>query len=308
MIETVIETEMPVNETFFIKKNRIKNGTSNKRFSLITGIHGDELEGQYCAYLLQKYLNENIEQLDGIIDIYPGVNPLGIDSITRGIPAFDLDMNRIFPGSEKGDMIEFALSKLVADIEGSTVAMDIHASNIYLTEVPQIRINEKSKEVLLPLALKSNVDFIWVHSNSTVLEATLAYTLNSRATPTLVVEMGVGMRITKEYSEQLVSGIFSILKKIGIWKGEVAEPRVPIVSNNPEEVIFLNSPCAGIFIKRRNHGDYLNEGDIIGEIINPLEGTLVEEIKAPAKGWLFTIREYPVVDTGSLMARILREE
>ena len=42
-----------------------------------------------------------------------------------------------------------------------------------------------------------NVDFIWVHSAATVLESTLAHTMNIRGVPTLVVVKGVGMRNTK---------------------------------------------------------------------------------------------------------------
>ena len=52
---------------------------------------------------------------------------------------------------------------------------------------------------LVPIAKKANMDLIWVHGASTVLESTLAYSLNSRGTNTLVVEMGVGMRITPEH-------------------------------------------------------------------------------------------------------------
>ncbi len=308
MIETVVKAEMPVNETFYIKKNRIQNGSSTKRFSLITGIHGDELEGQYVAYLVEQALLNNLDLLDGIVDIYPGVNSLGIDSITRGLPAFDLDMNRIFPGSKTGDMIEFAASKLVDDLIGSDLAMDIHASNIYLTELPQIRINEISKNTLIDYAKKANVDLVWIHSNATVLEATLAYTLNTRNVPTLVVEMGVGMRITKEYGAQLTKGIFSLLKELGIWKGDVKEIREPIICENGGDVIFLNSPLPGIFIKEETHGKHLKKDDLIGYIIDPLSGRVLEEIKAPSNGLLFTIREYPVVDEGSLMARILKEE
>ena len=34
--------------------------------------------------------------MKGIVEIYPALNPLGVDSISRGIPMFDLDMNRDF--------------------------------------------------------------------------------------------------------------------------------------------------------------------------------------------------------------------
>lgn len=69
-------------------------------------------------------------------------------------------------------------------------------------------VNELHNDQLMPFAAKLNVDFIWVHSNATVLQSTLAYSLNSIGTKTLVVEMGVGMRITRSIGDQLVDGIF----------------------------------------------------------------------------------------------------
>ncbi|MGN0406593.1 MAG: succinylglutamate desuccinylase/aspartoacylase family protein, partial [Bariatricus sp.] len=214
-------------------------------------------------------------------------------------------MNRIFPGRSDGDMNEYLASDIIHDLEGSDLCLDIHASNIYLTEVPQIRINELHKEWLLPYALLANVDFIWVHGASTVLESTLAYSLNSRNTPVLVVEMGVGMRITKEYGTQLTDGIFRLMKELDIWTGPVNDVREPIVSETPDEVDFLNAPFSGIFVKTRSHGGFVRKGDEIGQIVDPLQGILLGSVISPSDGWLFTVREYPVVDEGSLMARIL---
>ncbi len=133
-------------------------------------------------------------------------------------------MNRIFPGNKEGSMAEFLASEMIQDLTGSNLVMDVHASNIFLKEIPQIRINELTKDKLVPIAKRSNIDFIWIHSSSTVLESTLAYSLNSAGTPTLVCEMGVGMRITREYGDQLVDGIFVLLKDLGIWDGDVIEP------------------------------------------------------------------------------------
>ena len=260
MIETVVQVNLLADEVLRIQKNRLhpdQMGTAVKRFCLCTGIHGDELEGQYVAFLVAQRIKEHREYLQGIVDIYPGMNPLGIDSITRGIPAFDLDMNRLFPGNTDGDMNEFIASRIVADMEGADLIMDIHASNIYLTEVPQIRINEITCERLMPFALRANVDFIWVHSNSTVLESTFAYSMNSRNVPTLVVEMGVGMRLTKAYCEQLTDGIFVLLKDLGIWTGPTIEPRKPIVSAGYDDVEFLNASVSGIFVKTQEHGAML---------------------------------------------------
>lgn len=314
MIKTICSVGLPVDEVLEIKKRRIlpsgkgsgKKGL--KRISIVTGVHGDELEGQYVCFRLAQRIRTEKEKLTGIVDIYPAMNPLGIDSITRGIPAFDLDMNRLFPGNMDGDMTEYIAAKIMEDIEGSDLCMDIHASNIFLTEIPQIRINELFKDNLVPLARQANVDFIWVHGASTVLESTLAHSLNSRGVPTLVVEMGVGMRITKSYGDQLVEGILNLMREMGIWQGEIASPRTAIVSENPDDVAYLNAPVSGIFVQEARHWEKLQKGSLIGSIIDPLKGKVLEEILSPVDGILFTIREYPIVDAGSLLGRVLRRE
>jgi predicted deacylase len=279
-----------------------------KRISIVTGIHGDELEGQYVCFELARRIEESFDKLKGIVDIYPAMNPLGIDSITRGIPAFDLDMNRLFPGNIDGNMTEYLAAEMVKDVAGSDLVIDIHASNIYLTEIPQIRINELSEETLLPLAKEANVDFVWVHGASTVLESTFAYSLNSIGTPCLVVEMGVGMRITKEYGNQLTDGILHLMEKLGIWDEKTKEPRKPIISRDPNDVSYLNARVGGLFVPKVHHWEELKMGDVIGSIIDPLSGKVLDYVKSPVDGILFTIREYPIVDEGSLVGRLLRKE
>ena len=308
MVKTVASVGLPVDEVLKIRKNSIfpDRDDCGKRISIVTGIHGDELEGQYVCYELIHRINQAKEYLTGTVDVYPAMNPLGIDSITRGIPAFDLDMNRIFPGTKDGAMTEYLASEIMNDIKGSDVCIDIHASNIYLTEIPQVRINELHREWLVPLAEKLNIDFIWIHSNATVLKSTLAFSLNSIGTPTLVVEMGVGMRITKSYCDQLVDGIFNLMKDMGIWRGPVKPVRKPMISAGSDDVAFLNATSAGIFVQEAVHGQYVRKGDLIGKICDPLEGIVRDKVLSPVDGILFTIREYPVVDEGSLIARILR--
>lgn len=311
MIKTIAEVGLPVDEKLSIKKHRLqpdKKSKNMKRISIVTGIHGDELEGQYVCFELTKRINAEFDKLSGIVDIYPAMNPLGIDSITRGIPAFDLDMNRLFPGNAEGNMTEYLAAKIVKDLSGSDLVIDIHASNIFLTEIPQIRINELHEDTLVPFAEKSNVDFIWVHGASTVLESTLAYSLNSTGTPCLVVEMGVGMRITKNYGEQMVDGIISLMKEMGIWEGEAPEVRKPIISKDPYDVSYLNASTGGLFIPHVRHWEKLKQGDLIGQIINPLSGKVLDDVLSPVDGILFTIREYPIVDEGSLIGRLLRKE
>lgn len=84
LIETVVRTELPVDEDLKILKHRLMpDGAQtaelekdNKRIAIVTGIHGDELEGQYVCYELTKRIREKACFLSGIVDIYPAMNPL----------------------------------------------------------------------------------------------------------------------------------------------------------------------------------------------------------------------------------------
>ena len=270
----------------------------------VTGTHGDELEGQFVCCELQRRIHEHPEYLKGIVDVYPALNPLGIESITRSIPIFDLDMNRIFPGNREGGIAENCAADIIEDIRGADVCVDIHSSNIFLMEIPQVRINELTADTLVPLAKHLNVDFVWVHASATVLESTLAYSLNQAGVPTLVVEMGVGMRITRKYCDQLTEGLFNLMKELGMWEGETGPVIEPVISTD-HQVGFINANTSGIFVPSVEHGDYVRKGQHMGDILHPLTGETVERVCACMTGMVFTRREYPIVYSGSLLARIL---
>lgn len=307
MIKTIVSTALPINERFAIRKNIIKNGKGNRRVCIVTGTHGDELEGQMVCYLVAKYLNEHIDLLDGTVEIYPALNPLGIDTIQRGIPNFDLDMNRIFPGNPNGTMAEQAAHLIVEDLKGADLVFDIHSSNLYLRETPQVRINVLNEKELVPLAQRLNIDFVWVHDAATVLESTLAHSLNSTGTKCLVAELGVGQRINHKMCNRLTLGIFNLMKDLGMWKGEIQQSLIsnPIVCKG-DNVEFLNAATSGIFITELKCGVVVAEDEEIGQIVEPMTGTVLSRVISPVEGYMFTIRAYPIVYEGSLMARIFR--
>lgn len=306
MIQEVVSVDLPVHERLVIKKNRLEpeNMTGKeKRISIVTGTHGDELDGQYICYEIIKKIQMYPEKLKGIVDIYPDVNPLGIDMGSRGIPMFDLDMNRVFPGDNNGAVAEYTAAGLIDDIIGSDFCLDIHSSNIFLKEMPQLRMTEENKDKLLPYAKKLNADFIWIYSSKTVLDATLAYSLNNMGVPTLVAEMGVGHRINNEYCQQLIEGIFNLMTELEVWDDAPVNVRNSIVSTEGQ-VSFISAAGSGIFISSINSMGTIGMGTHIGDIIEPITGKVIQRIESPTDGIIFSLREHPVVYKGALIARV----
>ena len=68
MIETVVSLGLPAGERLLVKKNVLKPMVitgSEKRVCIVTGTHGDELEGQFVCYELNRRIEEHLEYLKG---------------------------------------------------------------------------------------------------------------------------------------------------------------------------------------------------------------------------------------------------
>ena len=307
MLETVYAAQLPVGENLIIYKNRIACDKPVGRIAIVSGIHGDELEGQYVCYEMIRRLEEHPEYLRGTVDIYPQVNPLGIDMARRNIPQMEMDLNRIFPGNAQGTVMERAAAAVVEDITGADICIDLHASDMYVREIPQVRVSSEFAQRLLPFAKLLNVDMIWLNATATVHESTLAHSMNMLGVPTLVMEMGLGLRITRVYGDQVVEGIFHLMREMGLWSGPVSPVREPVISSDGE-VESIRAEHAGIFLPDIAHRHYLRKDEKIGDIVDVLTGKVVQEIVAKKGGMVFTLREYPFVYEGSLIARILEQE
>lgn len=307
MIQNLITCKLNVDEELTIKKNRLC-GTEDKgkRIAVVTGIHGDELEGQYVCYQLVKRITANMKNLRGTVDIYPVVNPLGMESASRAVPITGMDMNKVFPGSDTGAFAENIAKTLAEDIRGADICVDIHSSNIFIREIPQVRLRGKD-EFLVNYAKMLNTDMIWVHESGAVGDGSLAETLIAEGTPTLVVEMGVGQRIDLEYCEQLLRGIFNLMNKVGVWTEEQHGISHPMISTDGA-VHVIHSNGSGIFIPCVEHNNWIAKGSPLGEIVTPITGTVEQEITAPVDGVIFSLREYPIVYEGSVIARMLSLE
>lgn len=305
MVEEVISVELPVGEKLKIVKNHIEGKNPGfKRIVIVSGIHGDEFEGQYISYETARRLKEHMELLNGTVDIYPALNPLGLDIASRAIPKINMDMNRMFPGNEQGTVMEKAAAAIVNDIAGADICLDIHASNVFIREIPQVRISEEFADKLLPYARLLNADMIWTNASETVHESTLAHSMNMLGVPAVVVEMGMGTRISRRFGNQIVDGIFNLMKEMGVWLGDSSKIQYPVVSTDGE-VEFIRSRVNGVFLPEIEHNHYVKKGDKLGEIVCPLEGTVLDEIIARKGGLVFSLREYPFVREGSLLLRIL---
>lgn len=299
---------MPVAERWHVRRCRyMPEGESAGRVCLATGIHGDELIGQLICYGVAQRIAAQPEHLHGIVDIYPMLNPLGLDTSERMTPMMNyLDMNRSFPGTPDGTALEKMCHAIYSDMLGADFVMDIHASTRNKNELFEVRIDSRSADRMIPEAQALSPDLIWVYADKAVLNATLTASLCAADTPAILLEVHEPRQKATETASRIVDAILCKLAQLGIWGGETApvkQEAVPCVRTGAN-ICRIACEYPGVYVPVDVIGKWVKAGDTLGTIIDALEGVTRETVCAPVDGLVFTQSSYSAVYPGTLIARM----
>ena len=297
MIQTIVSNALPIDERLLIQKNRLQHGDSPKRVCIVTGTHGDELEGQYVCFRLNQIIRAQLERLNGTVEIYPALNPLGIDSITRGIPTFDLDMNRIFPGDPQGAMPE--------QIKGYTYGIQLASFYIPGDFVPHVRLMRTGYEDTEGAKL-FGMPYITLRQPLPFDTTLLNYNWQIWETKAYSLYGGMNDGVESPVTAEMIGTILRFAQRIGLTR----KPVVGIPDFNPQVIdepsfCSVRTPQAGIFYRLKGAGAKVQEGEPLARIIDPYEGSVRAEITSPTDGIIFFAHNKPLALANTLLFNIL---
>ena len=309
----VASVKMPIGEMWSISRCRYRcDDGATGRVCLATGIHGDERMGQLVIYDVAQRIMAQPQHLHGIVDMYPMLNPIGLDVGQRMVPSSTmLDMNRAFPGVQDGTALESICYAIVQDMKGADLVMDIHTSSQITSELYGVRVHERHAQDMLSGAAALCPEVIWVLPDKPAHNASLAGALTQEGTHACVLMVDERRLRTQMVVDQVVDGIFCKLHAMGLWSGEVkAAPTLEDIPCMWEDRDICRVTCKnpGMFVPREVNGSRVHQGDVLGKIFNALEGEPVETVIAPEDGLVFTQRRYSAVYPGTLIARLCRKE
>ncbi len=303
-VEALCSFELPGGDEVVISRRRFVGGPG-PRVVIVAAVRGDTPEGTRVAHVVARYLAEVHERLLGTVDIYPCVNPLAADHGARNWPAFDVDLNRRFPGRADGHGPDLVARALLDAVAGSAQVIELRGAHPAFREETQAHV-WGSDPVVLDRATRTNVRVVWRRSDIGARTGTLASVV-----PGLIcLEGGVGNRLTDGVGQELADGVLNLLVVLGVlpeadlpfhW----AAIQRPLVASD-EQVIRVHAERGGLFLPLTHTWAELDAGDAIGEVVDPVRGDTLDVILSPVAGRVLAQREQPVVYPGSLVARMVR--
>lgn len=181
-------------------------------------LHGDEINGvEICRRLLKL---PRLNQLKGTLVVVPIVNTYGFVQQSRYLPD-RRDLNRSFPGSEKGSLgsrMAFQFTDKI--LKKCTHAIDLHTGAIHRSNLPQVRASAKDK-IALRMAEVFNAPIIIKAASR---DGTMRGTANNLGIPILLYEAGEALRFDEQAINVGVRGILNVMTDLGMLRAGRKRP------------------------------------------------------------------------------------
>ena len=265
------------------------------RLFVSAAIHGDEIIGTEIIRRLVKL--KKITRLKGTLIAVPVVNVYGFLQQSRYSPD-RRDLNRFFPGSEKGSLTSQLADIFINEIVvNSTHGIDLHAGSNHRTNLPQIRANIENPDTLR-LAEAFGVPVI---INAGIRDGSLRQAVAEKGIPFLLYEAGEALRFNEV---GIRAGILSVMETIGMLRPSRARKKViePLIA---DATTWIRAPASGILHMNVPLGAKVGKNKKIGEIADPFGGHEVA-IESPVSGMVIGRLNLPLVHQGDAVIHIAR--
>ena len=268
------------------------------------GVHGDELVGPVaCSLLTQQMFMEAGKALDpetmaGTVRIVPLLNPPGFIRQRRYFPD-GRDLNREFPGSPEGSTTSRVAHRIDAElVQDTDYLLDLHTAARGRDNLPQIRADlahPASNQIARAFGIEVILD-------SKGPRGSLRRNAVKHGAGALTYEGGGANLADHEAVQVAVLGVLNVLRALHVIPGHPARPRFRLLASGSTWVRAAESGLVDLFVGR---GSFVEEGEIIGRIVDPLNPGQDAEIKSPKRGIFICTANNPIVNAGTPVGHLL---
>lgn len=272
--------------------------------TLLSTLHGGEW---FSINSLRKLLDTlDLSTLRGTVIVVPVANPPALARQKRDIPeeTDSPDLNRIFPGplTWTSDLLVSALSREI--LSKASCMVDFHMGpwgstfrDILVGSDFAPEVTARTKELAIALGVPS-IRVAKIVGGFPGPRSSVGYAGGVLGIPALAVEIGgagFGPELEGAWEQETVDAIRRLMAALGMIDGVEPYRGRRLVY----QVAHRVNPGVGGLLRSRFGGDKLSvevpAGTLLGEVISPYTGEVLEQLKAPVDGVLFyAARNYPI--------------
>lgn len=319
---TVGHYELPVGQTplgdFTLPLTIIKGAAPGPTVGITSGVHACEYNGIVTCITLPDRVNAT--ELSGTIVMVPVVNPRSFETRTPFINVLDYqNVNRMFPGRQYGSISEQIALRIHEEISvKSDVYFDLHSGDLYeaiplhvgcqrvgnaavdresetiarLFEIELVNIMGKGIDDATATVDEQGTYFAGLQSGITSVGSAAL-----KGIPSVLLEAGGAGTVSQDVVEMEIRGLLNVFRYLGMLDGE---PDRSIEHTDCYGMYILKSKYGGIFFPQVAPGDFVKEGDRIGDM-RSLRGEQLATFTSPMNGVVLMMYTTPVRTSGETL-------
>ncbi|MEP7029136.1 MAG: succinylglutamate desuccinylase/aspartoacylase family protein [Candidatus Eisenbacteria bacterium] len=270
-------------------------------------IHGDEITGQASLWRVGAWLEQSV--LTGTVTAVPVQNPEGFNYSVRGIPGRTVDPNRAYPGDAHGETMERVTAAVTRIAREADAAIDVHTAGwcipyLLMDPVADAALAARTEELARATGITMVGEFVSERYEATGLAASLPPVVLAAGKPAFTFELAGHGNVAWEQAEAGAVGMRNAIRHLGIVRDEREVPRDVVVkptAGHHRRAVLAER--GGIVEFNVRPGDDVTKGRRIGRI-RDVWGRVVEEVLAPAEGFVIGLSPVGATWTGGYLAEL----
>ncbi len=282
-------------------------GEGEKTVAIVGAMRGDEIQQQYvCAQIVNRLTKLEKE---GKIDkgckilVIPSANPFSMNLEKRFWSMDNTDINRMFPGYDKGETTQRIAAALFETLKDYTYGIQLASFYMPGEFVPHVRMMDTGYQDVAD-ARMFELPYVYVRKPRPYDSTMLNYNWQIWNTFAFSIYSGLTNQLNTDLADETIHAIFRFLDRKKIISDFHRHGFVSEIVNDDNHVV-VRTDKAGFYQKLVSANQSVDKGDLLARIIDPYNGETIREIVSPCKGIIFFAHYRPLVLEDTIVFRII---
>ncbi|WMJ87346.1 M14 family metallopeptidase [Anaerocolumna sp. MB42-C2] len=283
-------------------------GKGEKSACIVGPTRGNEVQQLYICSQLIKALSR-LEKTGAIVNnneimVIPSINHYSINIEKRFWAMDNTDINRMFPGDEEGETTKRIAAGVFRAVKGYSYGIQFASFHTPGDFIPHVRMMETGYHNT-SLANLFGLPYVMTRKPQPIDTGTLNYNWQLNGTNAFSVYTSATDRIDEKSAKQAVSSVLRFLTRMGIIKYNCHNGY--IATTLEEEILMpIRADVSGIYRRFKEPGDEVTFGDLLAEVVDPIEGEVISQLIAPSDGIIFFAHGKPLVIENCTVYKLIR--
>ncbi|MCM1165899.1 MAG: M14 family metallopeptidase [Lachnospiraceae bacterium] len=282
-------------------------GHGEKAACVVGAMRGNEVQQMYvCSRLVNRLKALEAEGLiskGNEIMIIPSANYYSMNIGKRFWTMDNTDINRMFPGYDLGETTQRIAAGIFESVKGYRYGVQLASFYQQGDFLPHVKLMETGFTDHEPMR-DFGLPYAFIRKPRPYDTTTLNYNWQIWETQAFSVYTNATDNIDEPSAKLAVDAILRFMALRGVIRAKVPGGYITELLEE-SSLVQIHSTAAGIYKSFVQTGDEFRRGDILCEITDPLDGSVIRRIAAPCDGIVFFRYNRPLEFENTVLYKII---